>query len=120
VSAPALSDGAARLLRLGPEGRKLAAGVVLIVVVLWGQGLYGWATAGGRLDPLLRGATGPSNVVVVLGFTPDRFHSERIRDYGAFAGRDGSLDRMRLRNVSPDNLRRLANIPWVARIEPMK
>ena len=51
---------------------------------------------------------------------PDRFHSERIREYGAFAGRDGTLNRIRLRNVSPDNLRRLANIPWVARIEPMK
>ena len=51
---------------------------------------------------------------------PDRFHSERIRDYGLFAGRDGALNRIRLRNVSPENLRRLANIPWVARIEPMK
>jgi hypothetical protein len=59
-------------------------------------------------------------VIVVLDFMPDRFHSERIRDYGLFAGRDGALNRMRLRNVGPENLRRLANIPWVARIEPMK
>ena len=57
---------------------------------------------------------------MVLDFMPDRFHNERIREYGAFAGRDGALNRIRLRNVSPDNLRRLANIPWVARIEPMK
>ena len=91
MSAPAWprAHGSARRWRLGPEGRKLAAGVLLMVLVLWGQGLYGWATAGQRLDPALRGATGPSNVVVVLGFTPDRFHSERIREHGAFAGRDG-------------------------------
>jgi len=57
---------------------------------------------------------------VVLDFMPDRFHSERIREYGAFAGRDGTLNRIRLRNVSPENLHRLANISWVARIEPMK
>ncbi len=112
--------GAPRRLLLGPDGRKFIAGIVLIAAVLWGQELYGWATAAHRLDPSLRDAAGPSNVVVVLDFMPDRFHSERIRDYGMFAGRDGALNRMRLRNVSPDNLRGLANIPWVAHIEPMK
>ena len=54
---------------LGPDGRKLVAGVLLIALVLCGQELYGWATAGQRLDPSLRGATGPSNVVVVLDFS---------------------------------------------------
>ena len=96
------------------------AGIVLIAAVLWGQQLYGMATASSRLDASLRNPAGPSNVIVVLDFMPDRFHSERIREYGAFAGRDGTLNRIRLRNVSADNLRRLANIPWVARIEPMK
>ncbi len=109
-----------RHLLLGPEGRKLVAGVVLIAAVLFGQELYGWATATRRLDPSLRNAVAPSNVIVVLDFMPDRFHSERIRDYGLFAGRDGALNRMRLRNVGPENLRRLARIPWVGRIEPMK
>jgi hypothetical protein len=123
VSAPADASprsAAARRWRLGPEGRKFAAGAALIAVVLWGQQLYGMATASSRLDPSLRDPTGPVNVIVVLDFMPDRFHSERIREYGAFAGRDGTLNRMRLRNVSPDSLHRLANIPWVARIEPMK
>jgi hypothetical protein len=109
-----------RSLLLGPEGRKFLAGVVLIASVLFGQQLYGWATAAHRLDPSLRHAAGPRDVVVVLDFMPDRFHSERIRDYGLFAGRDGALNRMRLRNVGPENLRRLAGIAWVARIEPMK
>jgi hypothetical protein len=124
VSAPAdalpRKGAASRRLLLGPEGRKFIAGVMLIAIVLWGQQLYGMATASGRLDPSLRHPSGPSNVIVVLDFMPDRFHSERIREYGAFAGRDGTLNRMRLRNVSPENLRRLANVPWVARIEPMK
>jgi hypothetical protein len=103
---------------LGPEGRKIAAGIALIVLVLFGQDLYGRATAFTRLDPALRGATGPRNVIVVLGFMPDRFHNERVAEYGVFAGRDGALNRLRLRNVSPDSLARLAAVPWVARIEP--
>ena len=46
--------------------------------------------------------------------------TERIAEYGVFAGRDGALNRIRLRMVSPDNLSRLAGIAWVAHIEPMK
>jgi hypothetical protein len=103
----------------GPDVRKILAGVLLIVLVLFGQQLYGRATAAGRLDPTLRGATGPRNVIVVLDFMPDRFHNERVAEYGVFAGRDGALNRIRLRNVSPDSLARLAAVAWVARIEAM-
>jgi hypothetical protein len=92
-------------------------GVLLIAVILWGQDLVGMATAGGRLDPSLREVKEPVNVVVVLDFTPERFHNERLVQYGVFAGRDRSVSRIRLRMVSPENLRALANIVWVARIE---
>jgi hypothetical protein len=109
-----------RRLLFGPEGRKILIGIALIALTLFGQQLYGTAMASGRLDPVLRGATGPRNVVVVLDFMPDRFHNERVQQYGAFAGRDGALNRMRLRNVTPDKLNQLAAIPWIARIEPMK
>ncbi len=109
-----------RRFRLGTEGRKLLLGIVLIVFVIYGQELFGIATAGTRLDPSLRGATRPSNIVVVLDFMPERFHNERIAEYGVFAGRDGALNRIRLRMVSPQNLARLASIPWVARIEPIR
>jgi hypothetical protein len=105
---------------LGPEGRRIAAGIVLILFVLFGQELYGRATSSWRLDPALQGAATARNVVVVLGFMPDRFHNERVAEYGVFAGRDGALNRIRLRNVGPDSLSRLAAVPWVARIEPMK
>jgi hypothetical protein len=110
----------ARRLLAGADGRRFIAGVVLLVVILYGQSLYGMATASGRLDPSLRDAAKPSNVVVVLNFMPDRFHNERVAEYGTFAGRDGALNRLRLRHVSPDNLRALAGVSWVSRIEPMK
>ena len=106
--------------RLDGEWAKFPVGVVLIIAVLFGQQLLGLATATGRLDASLRGATRPSNVVVVLDFMPERFHNERIAEYGVFAGRDGALNRIRLRMVSPDNLSRLARLAWVGHIEPMK
>ena len=109
-----------RLPLFGPDGHKIMAGVALILLVLFGQQLYGRATATSRLDPALRDATAPRNVIVVLDFMPDRFHNERIAEYGVFAGRDGALNRIRLRNVSPGNLARLSAVAWVARIEPLK
>jgi hypothetical protein len=105
---------------IGPDARRFIAGVLLIVVILYGQQVYGMMTASQRLDPSLRGATGPSNVIVVLGFMPERFHNERVSEYGVFAGRDGALNRIRLRMVSPTNLRALSEVVWVARIEPLK
>ncbi len=106
--------------RLGREGRKFAAGLGLVGVVLFGQDIVGAATSGGRLDPALRNATGPSNVVVVMNFTPERFHNERLGAYGAFGGRDGAVNRVRLRGVTPENLRRLARLVWVAKVEPAR
>lgn len=96
---------------------RLATGAALIAAILFGQDIYGAATASTRLDPALAGATGTSAVVVVLDFTPERFHNERLGSYGTFAGRDGGLNRIRLRNVSPENLSRLSHLAWVSRIE---
>lgn len=98
---------------------RVGCGVALILFILFGQHVYGMATAGARLDPALQGATGPRNVVVVIDFTPERFHNERIAEYGVFSGRDKAINRIRLRFVTPENLRRLAAIPWVARIEAL-
>ena len=109
-----------RLKKLGPDGAKFGAGIALIAIVLFGQDVAGRAGAGNRLDPALRDAMGPRNVVVVLDFTPERFHSERLAQFGVFAGRDGAVNRIRLRMVGPDNLRRLANLVWVTRVEPMR
>ena len=113
-------EARSRRLMFGRDGRKIAFGIVLIALILFGQQFYGAATRNGRLDPALREASSPRNVVVVLDFMPDRFHNERVQQYGVFAGRDGALNRMRLRNVTPERLAQLAAIPWIARIEPMK
>ena len=120
MSDTARSEGRSRRLLFGPDGRKIIFGIVLIALILFGQQLYGMATADTRLDPSLQGATDAQNVIVILDFQPDRFHNERVQQYGVFAGRDGALNRMRLRNVTPDKLGQLAAIPWIARIEPMK
>ena len=100
--------------------RRLLAGVALILTILFGQDVWGAVTVGGRLDPALQAAHGPVTAIVVLDFTPERFHNERLGQYGTFAGRAGSVSRIRLRNVSPENLAALARLPWVARVEAGK
>ena len=107
-------------LLIGPDARRFISGLLLIAVILFGQQVYGMVTASGRLDPSLQGVTGPSHVIVVLDFMPERFHNERVAEYGTFAGRDGALNRLRLRFVSPDNLRALSKVAWISRIEPFK
>jgi hypothetical protein len=97
---------------------RLMMGVVLIALILFGQTLVGAATAHGRLDPALRDVSGPVNVIVVMDFTPERFHTERLSTYGVFGGRDKAVNRVRLRMVSPENLRRLSGLVWVSKIEP--
>jgi hypothetical protein len=106
--------------QVGREGRKVGCGLLLIALVLFGQDIVGAATTFVRLDPALENPTGPSNVVAILNFTPERFHNERLAQYGVFSGRDGAVNRIRLRMVTPQNLRKLASLVWVSRIEPMQ
>jgi len=98
---------------------RLLLGATLILACLFGQDLAGWATSPGKVAPALLEANAPVNVVVVLDFTPERFHNERLALYGVFSGRDKAVNRIKLRMVSPDKLRRLGNLIWVARVEPM-
>ena len=53
-------------------------GAALLLVALFGQNVAGWATSGGRVVPALLEAKGPVNVIVMLDFTPERFHNERL------------------------------------------
>jgi hypothetical protein len=105
---------------IGGPATRLVIGMVLISTILFGQTVYGAITSSGRIDDALRNPSGPSAVVVVLDFTPERFHNERLASYGVFSGRDGSVGRIRLRNVSPDNLAALSRLAWVSRIEPLR
>lgn len=101
-----------------PELRSLLAGIVLLLAVLYGQPIYGLLTATERVDRRLLEATAPVDIVVVLPFQPERFHNERLAQYGVFSGRDRAINRIRLRHVTPENLRRLAHLPWIERVEP--
>jgi len=97
---------------------RLLVGRALIAGIVAGPGLYGCATAAGRLAPSLQHASGSANVRVVLAFPPQAFHESQLSSYGVFAGRHG--DTVLLLNVPANRLRDLASIYWVAKIEPLK
>ena len=101
-----------------PALARLLAGVVLMAGIVAGPGLYGCATAAGRLAPSLQHASGNVNVQVVLAFQPQAFHQSQLSSYGVFAGRHGNA--VYLLNVPANRLRDLASIYWVAKIEPLK
>jgi len=101
-----------------PALARLLAGVVLMAGIVAGPGLYGCATATGRLAPSLQHAGGNVNVQVVLAFQPQAFHQSQLSSYGVFAGRHGNA--VYLLNVPANRLRDLASIYWVAKIEPLK
>jgi hypothetical protein len=97
---------------------RLFVGVVLIVGIVAGPGLYGRATATDRLAPSLQHVNGSANVRVLLAFQPQAFHESQLSSYGVFAGRRGNA--VLLLNVPANRLRDLASIYWVAMIEPLK
>jgi hypothetical protein len=96
---------------------RLLVGLALIAGIVAGPGLYGCATAAGRLAPSLQHASGSANVRVVLAFPPQAFHESQLSSYGVFAGRHG--DTVFLLNVPANRLHDLASIYWVAKIEPL-
>jgi hypothetical protein len=111
--------GGSRRRGLNPDLLKLALGIAIVAGTLWGQQAYGFLTRESRIDPSVPRA-GLVDVVAVVGFEPERFHNERLATYGMFSGRDGSLRRIRLRQVSQDQLAGLASLPWIDTVEPLK
>jgi predicted transcriptional regulator len=76
--------------------------VVLVAALAW-QG-YLYASAGSKVDAEVAAeveAGEPVRVTVVLGFTPERFHT------------------LYLRAVRPENIARLARVYWIDRLEPV-
>jgi hypothetical protein len=110
------------LLRMRRDTRpalvRLLIGVVLIVGIVTGPGLYGRLTASDRLAPSLQEVNGPANVRVLLAFLPQAFHESQLSPYGVFAGRHGNA--VFLFNVPANRLRDLASIYWVEKVEPLK
>jgi hypothetical protein len=56
---------------------------------------------------------------ILAGLRPERFHTERLAQDGVLAGRS-AVSRVRLRLVTPDNLRRLAHVAWVLLVGPLR
>jgi len=96
---------------------RLLVGVALIVGIVAGPGLYGCATAAGRLAPSLQHVNGSANVRVLLAFPPQAFHESQLSSYGVFAGRHGNT--VFLLDVPENRLHDLASIYWVTKIEPL-
>jgi len=96
---------------------QMMSGVLLLLAIAWGPGLYGRLTAGERLDPNLAHTAGPVNVEVTMGFTPQGFHLQALQQQGVFAGRIGEHT-VRLFNVSPASLRTLSGMYWISSIRP--
>ncbi|MBS7700651.1 MULTISPECIES: hypothetical protein [unclassified Chelatococcus] len=101
------------------EIARLSLGVVIIGGILFGQQAFGMITRDARVDPAIV-REGLVDVLVVLNFEPERFHNERLARLGMFSGRDGSTRRVRLRQVTQDNLRALSSLPWIGALEPLK
>jgi hypothetical protein len=97
---------------------RLLVGVALIAGIVAGPGLYGCATADGRLAPSLQHVNGSANVRVLLAFPPQAFHESQLSSYGVFAGRHGNT--VFLLDVPANRLHDLASIYWVTKIEPLR
>jgi hypothetical protein len=109
---------ARRLPSLPPGLGRFAAGVAIIAAMVWGPGLYGMLTAGGRIAPELKSADGPVNVRVGLSFRPGTFQRQALSKYGIFGGIRGNS--VVLFNVSPAGLHRLDDLYWVDGIVPFR
>jgi hypothetical protein len=98
----------------------LLVGVLLILLTVFGDDLYGAVTARGKVPPELTRAGRPVHIVVELGFEPERYHLERLSQLGSFAGRAGDQRRVRLIRVSQNNLQQISQLFWVTGIEPLR
>jgi hypothetical protein len=95
---------------------RLLVGVVLILAMVLGPGIYGQMTSGDRVAPGLEAVNGAVNVRVTMSFRPQAFQQTELTKYGVFGGRRG--DGIVLFNVSQQNLRKIKNLYWVDAIVP--
>jgi hypothetical protein len=66
----------------------------------------------------LAGEPGKVNILVTLPFPPERFHVQRLQNYGRVSGtQDNAVE---VRGVKREDLRTVARPYWVTRVEPLK
>lgn len=97
-------------------------GVMLLVALLAAAPVYGRLTSTGKISPDISRDATVVEVIVDLPVDLLNFHREELSELGVFSGRDrnnlGDRSRVRLQNVTQDNLEKMANLYWVESIEP--
>jgi hypothetical protein len=94
-------------------------GLLLILMMIWGPGVYGMLTTPGRLHESLAGVQRPVDVRVDLDFKPQAFHTRTLQRHGVFGGKVSERS-VRLFQVTPDSLTALARLYWIVSITPIQ
>lgn len=97
---------------------RIVLGVVLIATMYAGPQAYGLATAGGKVHECLAASTTPQDVVVKLPYIPGPTQIEDLQRYGRYGGSGGDLQNVVLLGVPPQNVKLLARLYWVDRVDP--
>ena len=101
-----------------PPPARLVIGVAVLVVLVAGEPALGRMLAPAKVADGLEQVESETAVVVQLSVDPQRFHVERLTQYGFYGGRDRDDPRIiRLTRVQPDAVTDIASLLWVARVE---
>ena len=96
---------------------RLIIGVAVLVALVAGEPALGRILAPGKVDDELEQVESETAVVVQLAVEPQRFHVERLSQFGFYGGRDGDPRRIRLTRVRPAAVMDIASLLWVERVE---
>ena len=99
-----------------------AIGVTVLALILLAAPVFGRVTSGGKICPDVSRSAPAVSVIVDLTTEVGTFHREVLSDLGVFSGRDrnntSDRTRVRLQNVSQENLDALTRLYWVEGIDP--
>lgn len=96
---------------------RFAKTLVVIVAATIAWQIFLSVRAAGVVSEQLQAAVSqshPVELVVQLGFEPERFHTLFLQDYGHVRG--VSTDGVVLRDVRPENVGMLARVYWIDRL----
>ena len=101
---------------------KPVIGVFLLIVILSAGPLYGRFTAGGKISPEISREAEVVTIIIDLPVNMATFHREELSELGVFSGVDrtnpADRSRLRMQNVTQENLEKIARFYWVVSIEP--
>jgi hypothetical protein len=98
---------------------RIGTGLALVALLYAGPFAYGFATAGGRLDPCLSEPTQPADVVVELSDVPGPTQIEELQRYGRYGGSGGDRQAVVLLDVPPGNITLLSRLYWIDHVKAL-